>query len=1819
MKKFVAAFLVFCTVLGCVPCVLGASEATAAYHLDFSGVNDISDLDSDVKIITTGAYDSFSINNNALLYSHVRQPDKSGITSDNVGSKDSYMFVFPKADVGTDSDGNKIYIEKINGKVTYTLKFRYKVVSSGWGTLDDNTTVSDDFFFVSIGRKNSYANSQNAIATQVRIYKSRFTFLNSSSAGSSTITGSPNSSVNKTFTANTYDTKDCVLRIEYDTAAGTQKITLDNETVVSDGKIATPSSGDMLLDSISISGLDRMGVGSYFKLISADVAVNGIDEQSVNVIKNINLDGIDLNNVTADIPLPKMAGLTWSSSDESILSSDGELKGTTAGSSSGVVLTAIYTDSNGTVFKKDFNIKISKFWYEQPSRNEDGVYDDTSIPIEKDPQNINDSAFFGVWDSAAGEWSSTPYLRYSDYPDLSDVENAAKAGDYETAKAKLLEYYRIKIGGSRVPSTGGSTSDDPKLYYELLKRNTYAVDTIVGKAMDIFKVTDTPSWTNGTNENLADSNRATKNYIIDNCVDVTTGIKSAKGSFGEFSLMIASIDKYIAPAYIYSKESDYKPVLKVTFKNGTTKEYSCVKDSEISAGENSDVNYGSNEIIMIQEYGSATATYNDQKSLPFTSNEDFDSNTHRGYFSFDIKNMAKETSAVVSAKVEFYTYAPDYGTAEHPYKELIAYWRKDYSWEENEICWNSFSDPLYFSQNDKDCWDFVTSKNTAVKGKICGYHRGTELGKLQALYSGNKANENYAYTYLRQYMSYINHVDANPKIINELDMSNDVINGTKRLYYMINSAHMTPEIFTAYLKHMYQIADYLSGTYYGKGTNNWATFATESVFLLYARYPELANHDVWRARTKAENDRLTIGSTPMTKEDGMCIELGLGYIETILATFKGPLEAISYISDFNSEDYPYSDGALDVFHDCVRTEINISSPIGGFNIGDSMDAYTDSAKSNIKSWYNLLFKDSERWDDIEVFRYFATDGNFGIAPDPTTHYEKGLRTFMRSDWSDDALAMSFSAVGAGSHGHEDQLSIAMIAYGKSLLTDQSYGAILTGDTRKYMISPVQHNVVTINDYTDEPQSTPTSASNVVHGTDGNQIGYESNYAYDFTEYGFDGFSNKSDSLHSQRSVLFLKNQKMWIVTDYNVPKDGTKENVFTQHWHMYPLDNNGTIPMVWNGTTGVLKSVYGAEEPNVILASVDYSDETFAEKPTLYSERGGQLMKNTKGMLQKTKTGSATFGTVIIPENVGENITVSTTKINLGNPDEENAFRFDVTKDGESSVYYYYHINNLESKRSSVTVGGYSADAETILVEEDSSGNVKSVFMMNGKYVKDSSSAYILKSDTETTVAVSYDDGTLNIYSSVVFDTNTLKNLTVQTYGAQTIKLNRGTVNGADIVSGTAGFDNVTGIDEYIPPKNQNYFEPTGKVVYSLVDKKYKSIDDYKKDWTLFDTLKPQNYEFSVTENGGLRIENIAENPPLIKENGALNGTTDTLALMRFDCLFEENEENGTKIFGKGFSGKYAIEMDISQKCATDRSAQTFDTISFGQMNSDSTLSNKLITMRIYEGGNITIPRGTNTEDYISGLGGFGGFNLENYKIRVEVDTIAKNFTIYLNNYKIAEATDILWDNTNGKSVDMGVTKMEATKKGSYIQFNDIKVYEIERNTADARYADVMSKLEALDINTKNLTNNLLLSNYPDVSWSTSNEAVIKNDGTITRGDELATALLTASAVSTESPVYSYRKEFSVSVLPKTDWSLSYSEASNGVVTVNVSNNINIYTDNALLIVAEYTPSGTFKKAQSQKVSGKIINQEFTVENDSEVKVYLWNSFLGMLPLTRSK
>lgn len=946
----------------------------------------------------------------------------------------------------------------------------------------------------------------------------------------------------------------------------------------------------------------------------------------------------------------------------------------------------------------DENQKSELLTYEPPTDAFDYYIDD------RDPMQITDEEFFGEWNSEINYWTKIPYFDYEKYPAMAAVEEAAMAGDYTRAKDELLAYYR-SVKDERVTRALSYPSANAAALVSALEKNVYPVITGIGHFEDFFVVDN--DW----NSHRINVTRSFGNGVA--------GIEQFRG------FILSSVDKHLTYAEFYSRESANPPMLELVV-NGMSVSVPACKDAMVRGGEYGNTNYPHDEILTVQESG----VY-----------QNFNSNTKRAYIAFDISFL--KTTDVISSATLVLNGRNGSGTGD---KEIAVYCLYDMSFNEESVVFDDYTDCAIWSCNDENSWDYITSDQTNVKGKACFYHRGNYLSYPANWYSYS-GDEKYAFTFLRNHMAMVNSVGFDRSVFNELDLSNQLNFGSRSVLRILDSEYLTGTMFTAMLKTFWLQADYIVNVYYGKVVNNWGSFATLGVFAILARFEEFSVFDEWYEATRVENTRL---SEDFVYDDGLCIELPQTYTTTIISTLWSPID----IQVESGMPAPYEDIVIDTIHRLVKNIYLNAGPGGkGFNLADGDDYSGNMDVATIKNCYNVLFPEDEELE------YYATGGRSGKLPDNcTVHYPIGMRTYMRNSWGADALALAFTGNYTGSHYHHDILSLSMYAYGQFLLTDQGYGGLLTGDIKKYMDSPPQHNLVSV--YKDGV------IVNRIGREDAKELGYESNDSYDFVEYCHDTFFY---GIHQQRSILFLKDQEFWIVTDYENPKDTGIVYTYEQAWHMLPSANISI-----DAGTGIVRSNF--DGPNVQVVPIGTDDVSVHLADSKFAAATGSIVESKKAIVEKNVAGETTYTTLLVPMEMDKDYIVQGSELDHNiDGDAANVIYFKIT-DSESNKtdhYYYYHLNDAE-RRIDIEFASFKTDASTALIQTDKDRNIVSAFLIDASYLEDLSSdeTTVFKS-TDSVEAVSFRSNSKILYiDSSTIDEEQLQELTIYMENINRVKFN---------------------------------------------------------------------------------------------------------------------------------------------------------------------------------------------------------------------------------------------------------------------------------------------------------------------------------------------------------------------------------------------------------------------------------------------------------------
>ena len=758
------------------------------------------------------------------------------------------------------------------------------------------------------------------------------------------------------------------------------------------------------------------------------------------------------------------------------------------------------------------------------------VYRDDTYDFEmmSDPMDVTDEEFFGVWDAESQSWSTESWFRYDEFPEMEKVESAVKNGDYDKAKEELRKYY-ISRKDVLYTQSGVNVNDADRLQAELQARNMYAATT-TGTPIEIVP---------GVNGD----------WQVMSSKDVLAHVRTAVKSGNPYvSFVIASMDKSNTAAEIKGKGTDAPPTLTLVV-NRVAQTLPVYEDAYISPTLNANTNYGDEEILYAQEYG-----YVGHWSSAFNPWGDEAAETKRTYIKFDISSLTS-TDTVSTAELNFTARVEDGGDLTE--KELFVYGWEDASWKESTITWNTFSDWLFLSCNDQEAWDFYSNPLATEKGKLCYFLRGTLPMSVARMYDST-GDEKYAYTFIRQMMSMINHIGANKcGKDNHYDNSDKNPDPYRGMSHLDVAGYLTqlpnafvllwesklfeddPSLFTAIFKNFIEVADYMCKYIVEKEvtTGNMATACNRSLYLLCNLFPEIKQTDYYYDLVIYHNKRML---DHIVYDDGACFTASFNYIGTELGPFTTQL---TYYNETEDKHFglPYDDEAVQKIYGMIKNWFYSTAPgWGGFSFADSID-HGKTFVSEFRTRYNQLVN---MGIDDEELKYVATNGVQGKLPDITSiSFPVAKRTYMRTGWDKNAIALAMIAKGDNaSHRHNDQMSVVLTAYGRELLVDPAYASILTDDKYAKVKAGDHHNTITVN------------GGNIYGSTGQDSVvkAVEHNNLYDHVTYTYDYVQNAA---HFERSVLFPKNQKFFIIADYVLAADTTKENVFTQHWHMIPTSN----------------------------------------------------------------------------------------------------------------------------------------------------------------------------------------------------------------------------------------------------------------------------------------------------------------------------------------------------------------------------------------------------------------------------------------------------------------------------------------------------------------------------------------------------------------------------------------------------------------------------------------------------------------------------------------
>ena len=981
-----------------------------------------------------------------------------------------------------------------------------------------------------------------------------------------------------------------------------------------------------------------------------------------------------------------------------------------------------------------------------------------------DPMHVTDEEFFGVYDGS--KWTTEPSFNYAKYPDMAAIEKAAKAGDYAKCKDELLKYYQEKFGKLDLGTVGGQALDErSRVKAEAVFDNMFFAefsDTVAGR----ITFNKEAAWRSA---------------------DMTDEIKRvAKGSVyaGEkkikYHFVAARKDGYLVE--FDSRETSNIPYVEVR-AGGKTQKYYAISDTYVVCGQ-PNTKFGDSTKLLVEESVSSIGV----------SARPVDENTKTALIQFDFSDLPAEEQ-IEDAKLYLYGQMKESDTpggvrVESDTKSLyIKSWQAstdnlneatmDYAtYDAIGICYQSFDGEGYPYYTVTDDFQFIGHQHVIGMREYLNY-----------VYNGYLATgeEIFAYHFIRVMQGLI-------KSVGDYEEWERVSNLSEKIYYypfeialightvsswiphIAMSQSMTPDAWTNIVKHLLLCGEFLVNNWLVLEENgNYGIHSTNALGMLSMYYPEFCVVDdpLGEIKNPERPGSIVGGWTEVTKyrlahkilvdfyEDGRSTEIPTNYaLDSVTSALNFAEIAKSLKTD---PSIFYSDELIERLAKACEWQLGHFNPrFGDWQVGDSGTYNTRNPR---------LFTGVLEMIDSPYLTYANSWREKGEEPPYLTRVDDvpGKVTF-RNSWEETAVAAHMEnsgamlVVGDYTHGHNDDLSLTLYAYGQYLLVDPMMGYYdVTEPKERWASSTRGHSTIEINqtgakghkyyedgvnvDLFGETMNVPDRQYGDKEGSlypDNREI----NNTYDFVRgetFGYTDNNALDSDYQVLRDVLFM-HDGYFIVTDYINPEDSEEVNSYIQPWHFLPESNVSVDEATYTARSNF------EEAANVIVATVQKDNiEAPVLKRGLYARGKNKFGETPYPVFKQENKGITTFSTLLYPIPAGEDAKVTTEALSLDIPDTQaNAFRANVTdsKKGTVKTISYYTLFD-QAVKANRTFGDYATDGEVALVDE-TDGKINSVVLRNGRKLKDlkSNALLIYSKNNIKDLGVTWKDGAMYISSS---------------------------------------------------------------------------------------------------------------------------------------------------------------------------------------------------------------------------------------------------------------------------------------------------------------------------------------------------------------------------------------------------------------------------------------------------------------------------------------
>ena len=396
---------------------------------------------------------------------------------------------------------------------------------------------------------------------------------------------------------------------------------------------------------------------------------------------------------------------------------------------------------------------------------------------------------------------------------------------------------------------------------------------------------------------------------------------------------------------------------------------------------------------------------------------------------------------------------------------------------------------------------------------------------------------------------------------------------TKNWHYAIHAFYRSPlmtdhiitTIFKSVWEHGYRLRNFSTSA-------NWLIMELSGLAHICMLYPIFVKSPDW---TEYAFRRLSEEIDVQVYPDGFQYELSTGYHGTVSGNYNW------VINTAKAMEYEIPEAVSKNLERTFEMYMKLCRPNGTTpNLNDGSEAGVKGACAMGVSYFPYR----------EDFRWFATDGREGKAPDHTSVAMpySGMAS-MRTGWgSNDIWFFMESAPFGKGHQHEDKLNVLMFAYGKDVLKDSGNYAYDKSDMRKFVLDTRSHNCAMVDDQSQRRRPKYRWEPDMIKQR--SDLKWSFTGAIDVAEGIYnEGYGDTFIPVTHRRKAVFFKegvggSLPFALVIDRLSSDDGGE--------HKYSVSYQMNVqPYTVSGKTytadfgdGVTMSVIGSVEPDVVVA-----------------------------------------------------------------------------------------------------------------------------------------------------------------------------------------------------------------------------------------------------------------------------------------------------------------------------------------------------------------------------------------------------------------------------------------------------------------------------------------------------------------------------------------------------------------------------------------------------------------------------------------------------------